>query len=81
MMANALNLRNTLGLDRISELLDGSRVITATKHEVLPDKNAELIAGIVENILFPDTTTPDSDSKGKLATQAYNFTQTYLIMT
>jgi hypothetical protein len=43
-----------------SELLDGSRIVTATKHEVLPDEDAELIAGIVEGVLFPDTTTPDS---------------------
>jgi hypothetical protein len=60
MVSDAFDLRNTLDLDRLSELFDGSWVVAATKHEVLPDEDAELIAGIVKDVLFPDTTTPDS---------------------
>lgn len=72
-MADSLNLRNALGLDGVSKLFDGSRVVAATEHEVLPNKNTELVAGIVENVLFPNTTTPDSGNEGQFVTQKMRF--------
>lgn len=64
MVADAFDLRNTFGFDGFPVLLDGSRVVTTTKHEVLPDEDAELVAGIVEDVLFPDTTAPNSVNDG-----------------
>jgi hypothetical protein len=68
MMADTLDLRNALFLDRFSEFLDGRGVVAAAKHEILPDEDAELITGIIEDVLFPDTTTPDSGIKCQLPT-------------
>ena len=80
-MADALDLRNTLGLDGLSVLLDGCGIVTASEHEVLPDEDTEFVAGIVEDVLLPDTTTPDSGSKDQSPAQLYDHTQTYLIIT
>jgi len=60
MMTNALDLCDALGLDRVSERFDRSWVVSATEHEILPDEDAQLITGIVEDVFFPNTTTPDS---------------------
>jgi hypothetical protein len=57
MVSQAADVRCALVLDRLQDFLE-RRIIAAPKHEILPDKNAELITDIVEYVLFPDTTSP-----------------------
>ena len=61
MVTQSLDLCYAFSLDRVSHIFV-CWVIPATEHEVLPHEDTEFITGLIKDVLFPYTATPDSDT-------------------
>ena len=59
-MAEPPHLRLGLGADAVEERGVG-RVHPAAEHEVLPDQDAQLVAGVVEGVVLVDAAAPDAE--------------------
>ena len=57
MMTEPTNVRSSFSFYRFEKIREHG-IGAAGEHEVLPDKNAQLVAGFVKDVLFIYTTAP-----------------------
>jgi hypothetical protein len=79
-VADTLDLSDAFCFNRVSELPVGW-VITTAKHKVLPDKNAEFVACVVEDVFLPDSSAPDTAGHTSVEESIYRYTETNRIIT
>lgn len=80
MVAESLDLCHALHFDRLPDLWIGW-VVAATEHEVLPDKDPKFVASVIEDVFFPDATTPNSMSRYQMGDFKSSACETYLTIT
>lgn len=67
-MAESANICHAFFTNRLEEV-GPCRVVAASKHEILPDEDSKLVAKIVEDVLFPNPSAPDSRCSVRISQQ------------